>query len=59
MKLSILALQAANIALWAVDKVSGGALDKAGADILEFLTKRFQSKIKIRKVKPELLEAAI
>ncbi|MBD2207866.1 hypothetical protein H6G33_25520 [Calothrix sp. FACHB-1219] len=54
-----LALQAANIALWAIDKVSGGALEKAGADVLEFLTKRFQGKLQIRGTKPELLGSAI
>ncbi len=43
MELSVLALQAANIALWAIDKASGGALEKAGADVLDFLTRRFQS----------------
>lgn len=59
MALSVLALQAANIALWALDKVSGGALEKAGADVLEFLTKRFQGKLQIRGAKPELLGAAI
>ncbi|MBE9141133.1 hypothetical protein IQ254_28695 [Nodosilinea sp. LEGE 07088] len=59
MELSVLALQAANIALWAIDKVSGGALEKAGADVLEFLTKRFQGKLQVRGTKPELLEAAI
>lgn len=59
MELSVLALQATNIALWAIDKVSGGALEKAGADVLEFLTKRFQGKLQIRGTKPELLEAAI
>ncbi|MBD2035994.1 hypothetical protein H6F76_13295 [Leptolyngbya sp. FACHB-321] len=59
MELSVLALQAANIALWAIDKVSGGALEKAGADVLEFLTKSFQGRLQIRGAKPELLEAAI
>ncbi|MBW4560591.1 MAG: hypothetical protein KME32_05430 [Mojavia pulchra JT2-VF2] len=59
MELSVLALQAVNIALWAIDKTSGGALEKAGADILDFLTKRFQGKLKIRGSEPKLLEAAI
>lgn len=59
MELSVLALQAANIALWAIDKVAGGALEEVGADILEFLTKRFQGKLQIRGTKPELLQAAI
>lgn len=59
MELSILALQAVNITLWALDKASGGALEKAGGDVLEFLTKRFQDKLKIKESDPKLLEAAI
>lgn len=59
MELSMLALQATNIALWAIDKASGGALEKAGGDVLEFLTKRFQGKLQVRGAKPEILEAAI
>lgn len=59
MELSLLALQASKIALWAVDKVSGGALEKAGTDVLELLSKRFQGKLQIRESKPELLEAAV
>jgi hypothetical protein len=59
MELSVLALQAVNIALYAIDKVSGGALEKAGADVLGFLEKRFQGKLQIEKSEPKLLEAAI
>jgi predicted Zn-dependent protease len=59
MELSVLALQATTIALWAIDKVSGGALEKAGADVLEFLTRKFQGRLQIKESKPELLEAAI
>ena len=59
MELSVLALQAVNIALYAIDKVSGGALEKAGADVLGFLAKRFQGKLQIEKSEPKLLEAAI
>ena len=59
MELSVLALQAASIALWAIDKVSGGVLDKAGADVLDFLTRRFQGKLQIKGSEPKLLEAAI
>ncbi|MGG6238893.1 hypothetical protein ACQ4N7_09645 [Nodosilinea sp. AN01ver1] len=59
MESSVLALQAVNIALWAIDKVSGGALEKAGADVLSFLAGRFQGKLQIEKSEPKLLEAAI
>jgi glycyl-tRNA synthetase beta subunit len=59
MELSLLALQAVNIALYAIDKVSGGALEKAGADVLNFLVERFQGKLQIEKSEPKLLEAAI
>jgi hypothetical protein len=59
MELSVLALQAVKVALWAIDKASGGALEKAGADVLGFLTKRFQGKLQINKSEPKLLEAAI
>jgi hypothetical protein len=59
MELSVLALQAANIALWAIDKASGGALEKAGADVLDFLKRRFQSKLEIKGSEEKLLEAAI
>jgi hypothetical protein len=41
MELSVLVLQAVNIALWAIDKASGGALEKAGADVLGFLANRW------------------
>ncbi|MDJ0696450.1 MAG: hypothetical protein QNJ49_22680 [Mastigocoleus sp. MO_167.B18] len=59
MELSVLALQAVNIALWAVDKAAGGALEKAGTDVLDFLTNRFQGKLQIRESERKLLEAAI
>lgn len=59
MELSVLALQASKIALWAIDKVSGGALETAGTDVLKLLVKRFQGKLQIRGSKPELLEAAV
>lgn len=58
-ELSVLALQAATIALWVIDKVSGGALEKAGANVLDFLEKRFQDKLQIKGSEPKLLEAAI
>jgi hypothetical protein len=57
--LSVLALQAVNIALFTIDTVSGGALEKAGADILEFLQKRFQGRLRVDKSESKLLEAAI
>lgn len=59
MSLSVLALQAVNIALFTIDKVSGGALEKAGADTLEFLQKRFQGRLRIDESESKLLEAAI
>jgi hypothetical protein len=59
MELSVLALEAVNIAFWAIDKAAGGALEKAGADVLGFLTNRFQGKLQIRKSERKLLEAAI
>lgn len=59
MDLFILASKAVSIALWAIDKVSDGALEKAGADVLDFLAKRFQDKLQIKGSEPKLLEAAI
>jgi hypothetical protein len=61
MDLSVLALQAVNIALYAIDKATGGALEKAGADVLDFLKARFQGRLQIERAKeePKLLEAAI
>ena len=59
MELSALALQAVSIAFYAINQVSDGALEKAGADILDFLAKRFQGKLQIEKSEPKLLEAAI
>lgn len=59
MELSALVLQAINIALYSIDKVSGGALEKAGADVLGFLVKRFQGKLQIGKSELKLLEATI
>jgi len=59
MELSILALQAVKIAFDAMDKVSGGALEKAGANVLDFLIKRFQGKLQIKRSDSKILEAAI
>ncbi len=61
MDLSVLAVQAVNIALYAIDKATGGALEKAGADVLEFLKVKFQGRLQVERVKeePKLLEAAI
>ncbi|WP_066382115.1 hypothetical protein [Anabaena sp. CA = ATCC 33047] len=61
MELSILALQAVNIALYAIDKATGGVLEKAGADVLDFLKTRFKDRLQIESAKhqPKLLEAAI
>lgn len=59
MELSVLALQAVNIALWAIDKASAGALEKAGVNVLDFLTQRFQGKLQINESQSKQLEAAI
>lgn len=61
MDLSVLALQAVNIAIYALDKATGGALDKAGADVFDFLKARFQGRLQLEMAKeePKLLEAAI
>lgn len=59
MELSLLALQAANIALWAVDKLSGGALEQAGANILSLLSKKLHGKLRVGESKPALIQAAI
>ncbi|PSR17930.1 hypothetical protein C8255_09960 [filamentous cyanobacterium CCP3] len=59
MELTVLALQAANIATWAIDKASGGALERAGADVLDFLKNKFQNKLQIGSMSPELIQAAI
>jgi hypothetical protein len=61
MDLSVLALQAVNIVLYLLDKSTGGALEKAGADIFEFLKARFQGRLQLERAKeePKLLEAAI
>ncbi len=61
MDLSVLALQAVNIVLYLLDKSTGGALEKAGADVFEFLKARFQGRLRLERAKeePKLLEAAI
>ncbi len=59
MGLSLLAAQAVKIALYAIDNVTGGALEKAGANVLTFLTKRFQDRLQIEKSESTLLKAAI
>jgi len=61
MDLSVLALQAVNIVLYLLDKSTGGALEKAGADVFEFLKARFQGRLQLERAKeePKLLEAAI
>ena len=59
MELTVLALQAVNIAMWAIDKASGGVLEKAGADVLDFLKHKFQNKLEIGSISPELVQAAI
>ncbi|MDZ7960707.1 MAG: hypothetical protein RMY34_22970 [Aulosira sp. DedQUE10] len=39
--------------------MASGALEKAGADVRDFLIQRFQGKLEIRESEPKLLEAAI
>lgn len=61
MELSVLAAQTTSIVLYLLDKATGGALGKAGADVLDFLTARFQGRFRLEQAKEErkLLEAAI
>jgi hypothetical protein len=61
MELSILAPKAVSIVLYMLDKVSGGALEKAGADVLDLLKRRFEGKLRVEDTKgePKLLEATI
>lgn len=61
MDLSVLAVQAVNITLYVLDKATGGALEKAGADVLEFLKARFRGRLNLEQAREEakLLEAAI
>ena len=61
MDLSVLALQAVNIVLYLLDKSTGGALEKAGSDVFEFLKARFQGRLHLERAKeePKILEAAI
>lgn len=61
MDLSFLAMQAVNITLYVLDKATGGALEKAGVDVVEFLKARFRERLNIDQAReePKLLEAAI
>ncbi len=61
MDISALAAQAVTIVLYALDKATGGALEKAGTDILDFLKTRFRGRVSLDKAKQEyrFLEAAI
>jgi len=61
MDLSALAAQAVTIVLYTLDKATGGALEKAGADILDFLKARFRGRVSLDKEKQDsnLLEATI
>lgn len=61
MDLSVLALEAVKIAIYVLDKATGGALDKAGADVFDFLKARFQGRLSLEMAKeePKILEAAI
>lgn len=61
MDMSTLAAQAVTIVLYALDKATGGALEKAGGDVLDFLKARFRGRVSLDKAKQEhnILEAAI
>lgn len=61
MDLSLLAVQAVKVTLYVLDKATGGALEKAGADVVEFLKARFLGRLNLDQAKeePKLLEAAI
>jgi len=61
MLLSELATVTTGIALYVLDKTTGGALEEVGVQILRLLKAKFQGKPIIEKAKedPKLLEAAI
>jgi ferredoxin len=61
MDLSSLAAQAVTIVLYTLDKAAGGALEKASADVLDFLKSRFRGRVSIDQSKQnrEFLEAVI
>ncbi len=61
MELTVLAAEAVRITIYMLDKATGGALEKAGADVLDLLKKKFQGRFKLEqaKEKPKLLEATI
>lgn len=61
MELSVLALQATNIVLSILNKATDGAIEKAGADLFDFLRGRFQGRFRLEEAKsePKILEAAI
>lgn len=61
MVLSVLALEATNIVLSILNKATDGAIEKAGADLFDFLKARFQGRFRLEEAKaePKILEAAI
>jgi 2Fe-2S type ferredoxin len=61
MDMPALAVQAVTIVLYALDKATGGALEKAGADVLDFLKARFRGRVRLDKAKHDhrFLEAVI
>lgn len=61
MELTILAAEATRIAFYVIDKATGGALEKAGADVLDFLRKRFHGRLTISQADNNggVLQAAI
>jgi hypothetical protein len=61
MDMPALAAQAVTIVLYTLDKATGGALEKAGADVLDFLKARFRGRVRLDKAKQDqrYLEAVI
>ena len=61
MDLSALAAQAVTVVFYTFDKATGGALEKAGADILGFLKARFRGRVSFNKAERDrkFLESAI
>ncbi len=61
MDLSVLASLAVEIVIKAINTATDGALEKVGADLLDFLKTRFQDRLQIEEAReePKILEAAI
>ncbi|WP_121971666.1 hypothetical protein [Leptolyngbya sp. BC1307] len=59
MELSLLALEAVKIVSYVANKATDGALEKAGANLLDFLSKRFRGRLAVQSTESRRLEAAI